>query len=222
LSSSSPGRALAFPLLSKDSARCDTLKYPKPGDDVSDEALIVRLERGDHGALETLFNRYSRLVFGIGFNVLRDQGEAEELIQEVFLRIFEKPQDFDEKRGRVQPWIAQMAYYRALDRRSYLGRRRFYSGTNLNAAEDILESEVRLEEEVSFRLSGQQMRTAFEELSEKQKLTLEMFFFEGHSLREISKCLNEPVERIRHYYYRGLDRLRKTALAAALGEGASH
>jgi RNA polymerase sigma-70 factor (ECF subfamily) len=100
-----------------------------------------------------------------------------------------------------------------------LGRRRFYNGTDVKDLEDTLSGGTNLEEQIAARLNGSQLRRAFEYLSEKQRTTLEMFFFEGCTLREISQRLDEPIESVRHHYYRGLAQLRKTTVATALQNG---
>ena len=75
------------------------------------------------------------------------------------------------------------------------------------------------EEQIADLLTGEQLHAAFEELSEKQRATLEMYFFEGLDLREIGRRLAETLENTRHFYYRGLDRLRKSAAAMAHRNG---
>src|ERR1700744_5131386 len=96
----------------------------------SDENLLAALKHSDREALGELFRRYSRLAFSIGFRILRDAGEAEELVQDVFLFLYQRAELFDEKKGAAKAWLVQVAYHRSLDRQEYLHRRDFYSGTN--------------------------------------------------------------------------------------------
>jgi RNA polymerase sigma-70 factor (ECF subfamily) len=177
---------------------------------------MEKLQAGDTAALGLLFDRYSRLALSIGFRVLRDRCEAEELVQDVFVQIFEKARSFDAGKGEVRGWLVQIVYHRAFDRRAHLRRRRFYDGTNATDLTNTLRGQGNLEEQIQSRLGATRLREAFQELSAKQRATLEMFFFEGYTLREISRHFDEPIESIRHHYYRGLDRLRKTATAVAL------
>ena len=175
----------------------------------SDESLLLRSEAGDHAAIALLFDRYADLVLGVGLKILRDRGEAEDLVQEVFLTLFEKVRGFDPSRGAGRSWIVQIAYRRGLDRRKYLARRHFYGGTDTDSLKNALQDGPALETRLTHRITGEQLHAAFEELSERQRATLEMHFFEGCDLREISERLGETLESIRHFYYRGLDRLRK-------------
>lgn len=172
---------------------------------------MLRVKSKDNNALGVLFDRHSRMVRGIGYQVLQDGGEAEELVQDVFLYVHQKAALFDPERGSTKTWLVQIAYHKALDRRTYLSRRHFYDGTDVEQIEDNISAAVNIEQELGAKLLGEQLRTVFGELSERQRLTLELFFFRGLSLREISRHLDEPLANIRHYYYRGLKKLRTSA-----------
>jgi RNA polymerase sigma-70 factor (ECF subfamily) len=76
-----------------------------------------------------------------------------------------------------------------------------------------------LEDQVSIQLTGEQVHRRFQELTEKQRATLELFFFEGFTFREISEQTGETLENVRHHYYRGMERLNKTDVAQALRNG---
>ena len=184
----------------------------------SDEDLIARICANDPAALGTLFERYSRLFMGIGLRILGDYGEAEDLVQEVFVHVHEKAALYDPERGPASKWIVQVAYHRALDRREYLSRRAFYAGTDINSLADTLLGETDLDREIGAKLSRAQLEKAFAELPERQRRTLELFYFEGLDLPEISEKLNEPLPNVRHHYYRGLEKLRKSAFIQKMRE----
>lgn len=178
-----------------------------------DAELVARLQNRDSGDLDLLFDRYSRLVLGTAFRVLGDPSEAEEVVQEVFLYVHRKSQLFDPSKGSIKAWIIQIALSRALDRKSYLARRKTYSA-------DIASLEIRtatdLEHEVEARLNRKYLENAIAELSDVQRRTIEFFYFEGLDLKEISQQLRQPLGRVRHHLYRGLERLRKSSLLLRL------
>ena len=174
---------------------------------VSDEDLLLRLESGDYSAVDVLFDKYATVIFRIGRRILHDRGEAEDLVQEVFLHLCQKVRGFDASRGSARTWIIQIAYRRAFDRRSYLSRRKFYDGTDVQLLTNTLGEGS--EETLANLLAADELRAAFDALNEKQRSTLEMYFFEGLDLREISDRLGETFENTRHFYYRGLERLRR-------------
>ncbi len=182
----------------------------------SDEDLMERLRARDSEALDSLFRRYARLVMGIAFRALRDHGEAEDTVQETFLYLYRKAALFDAQKGTAKAWIIQVAFHRSLDRKSYLARRGFYFGTEIDSLDDTLVGTTDLDREVEARLNGAKLEEAFAELPHAHRRTLEMFFFEGMELREIAGELGEALGNVRHYYYRGLERLRKTAFVRKL------
>jgi RNA polymerase sigma-70 factor (ECF subfamily) len=184
----------------------------------ADEELMVRLQASDANALDILFDRYSRLVLGIALRVLRDYGEAEDVVQEVFFHIFQRASLFDSSKGTAKGWVVQVAFHRALDKRAHLGRRGFYLGTEIESLDDTLLGETDLDREIGAKLNRAQLEKAFDELPEMQRRTLELFYFEGFELREICEKLNEPLANVRHHYYRGLAKLRKSAFVKKLRE----
>ncbi len=171
---------------------------------------MAGLQAKDANALEALFGRYSKLVSGIAFRILRDYSEAEEVVQEAFLYVFKKSALFDPGKGGAKAWIVQIAYSRALDRKAHLSRRGFYVGTEIESLDDTLIGKTDVEREIGAKLDVARLQRAFEDLTQMQRRTIELFYFEGLELREISERLHEPFNNVRHHFYRGLERLRKS------------
>jgi RNA polymerase sigma-70 factor (ECF subfamily) len=149
-------------------------------------------------------------VLGIALRILNDRNEAEDVVQEVFFSLYQKAILYDPAKGTAKGWIVQVAFSRARDRRAHLGRRGFYSGTDIESLDDTLVGQTDVEHEVGVRLDFSQLQCAFEDLTIVQRKTLELFYFEGLDLREISERLREPFGNVRHHFYRGLERLRKS------------
>jgi RNA polymerase sigma-70 factor (ECF subfamily) len=169
----------------------------------SDEALIEYLRSGNAEALAELFDRHSRVVFGVAFRILRDRGEAEDLMQDVFLEIYRDAARFDPVRGSVRTWLLQYAYHRSLNRKKYLQRRSFYEFSEARA-----ESAAARSEDVPGRNAEELLRSGIEQLNERERRTIEMVCFEGLTLREISERTREALANTRNYYYRGVKKLR--------------
>jgi RNA polymerase sigma-70 factor (ECF subfamily) len=217
MSSPPPGRALAFPTAwSRNRGQSATADETPDRQIPSDAELMVRLRANDAGALEILFDRYARLALTIARGVVRDNGEAEDVVQDAFFHLYKKSTLFDSSKGSVKNWILQIALHRALDRKAHLARRGFYVGTDLGSVGDTLLGETDLDREIGAKLNRVQLEKAFEELPGIQRLTLELFYFEGLSLREISERLSEPLGNTRHHFYRGLERLRKSSFVRRL------
>lgn len=184
----------------------------------TDEEVMSRLQANDTGALEILFHRYARLVFRIARGVVRDSGEAEDVVQDAFFHLYRKSKLFDISKGSAKNWILQIALHRALDRKAHLIRRGFYLGTDIGSLDDTLLGGTDLDREIGAKLNREELKKAFAELPESQRCTLELFYFEGLDLREISEKFSQPLGNIRHHFYRGLERLRKSAFVQHLRE----
>jgi RNA polymerase sigma-70 factor, ECF subfamily len=212
------GRVLALPVLWRTGEkRVSPRPAELPASD-SDEELMAGIQAKDSKALESLFNRYSRLVFGIALRILGDHSEAEEVVQEAFFYLYQKATLFDPARGSAKGWVVQIAFSRARDRKAHLARRGFYSGTDIDSLDDTLRGHGDMERELEAKLDFSQLQLAFDDLTPMQKQTLEMFYFEGMELREISERLHEPFGNVRHHFYRGLERLRKSPAVKRLRE----
>jgi RNA polymerase sigma-70 factor, ECF subfamily len=219
MSSPPQGRALTLPLLRARTSQSSIAvpeKVVAPGQ--SDEDAIVRLQARDSNALNLLFDRYARLVLSIALRILRDYGESEEVVQDVFFYVYQKASLFEPSRGSAKSWIVQIAFHRALDRKAHLSRRGFYVGTDIDPLHDTLLGHSDLEQEVGSEMNRAHLVRAFEDLPDIQRRTLNLFYFQGFELREISERLNEPLGNVRHHFYRGLERLRKSAFVRKLRE----
>jgi RNA polymerase sigma-70 factor (ECF subfamily) len=169
---------------------------------------------GEPSTSAVLFQRYSRLVRGTAYRVLRDLNEAEDVVQEVFLYLHQKAKLFDPARGSVKAWILQIAVSRAIDRKIYLARRRLHAHPDL--ASLPLPEEKNLEQQIEAKLNRKRIERAFSELTYMQRRTIEFFYFEGLNLRDISEQLREPLGSVRHHFYRGLQRLRRSSAIHSL------
>jgi RNA polymerase sigma-70 factor (ECF subfamily) len=177
---------------------------------LSDEALLERLQTGEQESLGRLFQRYARVIRHLAARILRDDSEAEDLVQDLFLFIQRKCAIFDGSKSSARSWIIQMAYHRALERRRYLTSRRFYSraeiGNDANQVVGIPTRESDYSAEAVFGRNG--LSKVLESLTEDQRETLRLHFFEGYTLAEIGKKVGQPLGNVRNHYYRGLSKLR--------------
>jgi RNA polymerase sigma-70 factor (ECF subfamily) len=103
---------------------------------LTDKELIDEAQRGRPQALGLLFDRYYRLVFQVAKKILRDEAEAEDLMQEVFLEVYRKAGLYDDSKGSVKNWLLQYAYHRSFNRRKYLALRGFYDASPAAALAD--------------------------------------------------------------------------------------
>lgn len=188
--------------------------------EASDELLMQQVQQGAREALVPLFRRHAHVVRSVACRILRNEAEADDLVQEVFLFVFRKAALFDASQGTARSWIVQVTYHRAIDRRRYLIARRYYTPVDIDANEQEPPDERRAIASWERSLEGVWGRKAAAELryhlSADQLRTIEMHFFEGYTLEEIAERMGQSLVNVRHHYYRGLEKLRKPAFARKL------
>jgi RNA polymerase sigma-70 factor, ECF subfamily len=171
---------------------------------LADEELLAHLDHGHGDAVAVLYQRYRRLVFGVAYRVLHDRGEAEDIVQNVFVDLYKTSLRFDPARGTAKIWILQFAYSRSFRRKRQLSCRHFYSTVEISEAEDTLPVAASPADtvEASYAVSA-----ALATLGEPQRQVVQLAS-EGHTLRDIAERTGETLANVRHHYYRGLTKLR--------------
>jgi RNA polymerase sigma-70 factor, ECF subfamily len=184
----------------------------------SDEELIAQMCEGEKRPLAILFRRYARLVHAVGRKILKDEAEADDLVQDVFLSVFSRCKTFDNQRSSVRSWIVQTAHCRGIDRRRRLTACHYYTRIDLDC--DMLNVHNKQNGVPSYEKSlegifGKKgLKEMFETLSDDQRETLRLHFFEGYSFNEIAAKMGQSSGNIRNHFYRGLDRLRRRVFAS--------
>ena len=180
--------------------------------EIRDESLIARVQGGDREALSVLFRRYAHPVRNIGERILRNKAEAEDLVQEVFLYIHRKSGLFDSSKGSASSWIVQVAYTQAFLRRRRLKSQGFYLSGITDKPVDCHHGEdkgAEYDQTVEGLFGRNGWRRVLESLTEDQRETLRLHFFEGHTFEEIAAKLGQSYGNVRNHHYRGLEKVRK-------------
>jgi RNA polymerase sigma-70 factor, ECF subfamily len=186
---------------------------PKPSDNrtwnsetadrsVDDAASLTRIGQRDENAMEEIFRRYSGPVYSVALRVLHDTGQAEDVLQEVFLQLWRNPTAFVQDRGSLGAWLVVVARNRAID----LLRRRKPS----DSVEDvILASSVNVADEAERNVMMEKVRRALAELPSEQRKSLELAYFEGLSHTEIASRTGDPLGTVKTRIRQALITLRK-------------
>jgi RNA polymerase sigma-70 factor, ECF subfamily len=175
---------------------------------LSDADVVAALRTTNSDALELLVYRYGGMIERVAAGILRDEAEAEDVAQEIFFEIYRKAHQYDPARGTVRVWLLQYAYHRSLRRLSTLRLRAAYKGEPLSVVETI---PIRQERGLTREECRWMLRAGLAQLPERQRTTLELAYIEELSLREIAERLRVSLGCARHYYYRGLARLKRWA-----------
>jgi RNA polymerase sigma-70 factor (ECF subfamily) len=176
--------------------------------DKDDGELMAHLQAGCNDALTVLYDRYHRLVLSIALKIVRDPGEAEDVMQNVFLEIFRSVAQFDPAKGTTKVWILQYAYHRAINRKQHLNARNFYSQANLEAVENRLPETLSTVGRFTQIELKHLLRQGLATLSGSQKRVIELASWNGLSMKEIAAKTGDSLLNVRHHYYRGLQKLR--------------
>ncbi len=172
-----------------------------------DRELAVRLQRRDPQALAELYDKYGRIAFSLIVRIVRDQGIAEDLTQETFLRVWNRMAGFDAERGALGAWVLTVARNRAIDYlRSVDGRTR-QNAIELTATE-MPSVFVDLEANLMNSDRARQLKAAFEKLNEKQRLVIELAYFEGLSQTEMAERMKQPLGTVKTWVRTALQILR--------------
>ncbi|HEX8173821.1 MAG TPA: sigma-70 family RNA polymerase sigma factor [Pyrinomonadaceae bacterium] len=172
----------------------------------SDTELLRAIASGDSGALAELYDRYRSILFGLLLRILHDSAEAEDVLQEVFIQTWRRASAFDESRGKAFTWLVTIARSRAIDR---LRSRSAQERTALRAAPDPWEKVSDASDDAVRSEEGERVRRALAEISEEQRQTLLLAYFEGLSQTEIAERTSTPLGTVKTRTRAGLLRLRE-------------
>jgi len=179
----------------------------KPTYSSSDLDLLIALRDGQVGALGSLYDRYSRLVYGLAFKILGNSEEAEDITQEVFLTLWRRDA-YNSSRGSLSSFLTTMTRSRSIDKlRSRGTKLRF-----IQRWQGMVKNEAVITplEQASMGERSQLVRNALSQLPESERLILEIAYYEGLSQSEIAKRLNIPLGTVKTRSRQGLLKLRQT------------
>ena len=180
----------------------------------ADAELVLRLQRREPQALAELYDRYGRLAYSLILRVVRDTGIAEDLVQETFLRVWNRVQGFDANKGAIGPWLLAVARNRAID---YL---RSSGGRERNAVEfeetDHPALYTDMEPGILASDKARVVKAAVDKLSVHQRQVIELAYFEGLSQSEMAERMGQPLGTVKTWVRAALKTLRDELGAAAV------
>ena len=170
---------------------------------LSDEALVALVARGDEGALGALYDRFSRVAYGLALRIVRDQALAEDAVQEGFLTVWRQARSFSPERAKPSTWILTLVHRRAVDLVRREQRRR---AEPLESAPEAAGGAT--DEEASLRERRAAVREALRRLPDDQREALELAYYGGYTQSELAERLGQPLGTIKSRMFTGLARLR--------------
>ena len=178
---------------------------------------MARLAMRDMKAFEALYDRYGTLVYSTALRVVGDAQLAEDIAQEVFLRIWRRPDHYVPQRGRFVTWLLSVARNGAVDQIRTRGRRRRHETATEESAQELPADEGR-DPALIAQLADerQKVRRALVSLPLEQRRVIEMAYYGGYTQQEIAAMLSQPLGTVKTRIRLGMQKLR-AALAPEVG-----
>jgi len=174
-------------------------------DELSDAQLVISIARFSEVALAEAYRRHGGAVYGLAKRVLHNPTEAEDVTQEVFLRLWNQPDRFDADRGSLRSYLLAQAHARAVDAvRSSASRRQRESREAMRTAEAGYD----MQHEVWDLAVAEQVAGAMGELPEEERRPIQLAYFAGHTYREVAQLLGQPEGTVKSRIRNGLRRMR--------------
>lgn len=171
---------------------------------LSDEALVALVSRSEEPALAELYDRIGGTAYGLAYRVLRDEGLAQDAVQDAFLGLWRSAGSFIPERAKASTWILTLVHRRAVDLVRREQRRR---AEPLESAPEP--SEGSAEEAAWLRLDRERVQTALAELPDRQREAIELAYYGGYTQSQLAERLGEPLGTIKSRMFSGLTRLRE-------------
>ena len=177
---------------------------------LDDEELMQRLAYRDLVAFRALHDRYGNLVYSAALRVVRDAQIAEDMVQEIFLRIWRKPESYVAQRGRFVTWLTSVTRNRAVDEVRSRGRRFRHETASPEEQERELPSSEEDDPALTAELSDQRrlILAALTQIPAEQREIIELAYFGGLTQQEIAERLSQPLGTVKTRIRLGMQKLR--------------
>lgn len=185
--------------------RTDTVAVESPYARTDDVGLVIAIARYQGDAFAEAYRRHAGAVFGLAQRLLWERALAEEMVQEIFLRLWETPERFDQTRGSLRSFLLMDAHARCVDRIRSDTRRKEREARSARAE---MVADYDLDLEAHDLEVADQVREALATLSDAERRAIELAYFGGHTYREVARILDQPEGTIKSRIRTGLTRLR--------------
>src|SRR5512141_340464 len=189
---------------------------------LEDDVLVARLRDRDLGAFEALYDRYADLVFSVALRVVGDRHVAEDVMQDVYLQLWRRPEQFDADRGSFRTWLLSIARNRSIDERRAVARRlRHAAPASRTGEEEAIEDTDRRGDPAAASVFADEraaVMAALATIPEEQRIAIELGYFGGLTQQEIAVRLGQPLGTVKTRIRLGMQKMRAALERAHAGE----
>ena len=208
--------------------RCDSLRHAQPYQQPArlenpfaaedDLALIIAISGGNSHALEALYDRYGGIIYRMALRIVNNQELAEDIVQEVFWRVWRRSSSFERERGRVAQWLFGVAHNLCIDelRRMQARPQAVYEGVEHPIIQQLADERIDVAASAWISERHEVLTSALDQLPPSQRQAIELAYFGGLSHQEIASHLNRPLGTIKTRVRLGLLKLKAALLAYGL------
>lgn len=170
----------------------------------SEEELVALIKNGDQDAFSYLYDNYSKALFGIIFQIVEEEKESEDILQNVFLKIWNSISSYSNEKGRLFTWMLNIARNASID----FKRSKQNKINTLNRNSDKIANEINKHHNTSVNYDHIGLKNVLATLNEDHKKLIDMAYFEGYTQEEISKELDMPLGTVKTKIRQAITKLR--------------
>jgi RNA polymerase sigma-70 factor (ECF subfamily) len=173
---------------------------------ISDRELIKKSLQGDEKSLELLIKKYLKPIYSFSFNLLRDQQDAQDLTQEIFLKMWKNLKNFDENQN-FKSWLFKIAKNSCID---FIRKKKKFLVYNLETIENLPDLQLLLKEEAENKDLLEKIKIEIEKLSRKSKEILNLYYNFGFNFREIAQISGESINTVKSRHKRAIEKIKNS------------
>ncbi|PYZ92210.1 RNA polymerase subunit sigma-70 [Salipaludibacillus keqinensis] len=159
-----------------------------------DIKLYERLRLGDKEALETLYDKYERLLYSFSYKMVNNPEAAEEIVQEVMIKLWKGKGTYSPDYGKFSSWLLTVTRHTAID---YLRKQQKVTTEEIHTETELHDDQTPVEEMVEWKEKGERLRQAMRTLKKDQRVIIDLFYFKGYSQRKIAEQTDIPLGTVK-------------------------
>ncbi|MDN4524296.1 RNA polymerase sigma factor [Fictibacillus fluitans] len=180
---------------------------------LTDFELYTKVQNGDKSALEQIYDRYEKLLFSFAFRMTQNKDTAEDVIQEVFIKLWRKKGVYSEEKGKFSSWLLTVTRNTCLD----FIRKAKGNEVELEDRDSLVKDEMSVEDQITWKEERQKLKSAMHLLADEQQKVVDLFYFKGMSQQKIAEECGIPLGTVKGRIRLALKHLKEKYKAAERG-----